>query len=114
MKNGRELAVEQSANLVRNTLVSGKSIVEYVRKKNGQRKGVVVVFRDPSDNQVKFGWSLCNTTMDKFDRHIGLAKAIRRAVTLHDGVEVEIPHSMVEKVSHVIERADRFFNKAVS
>jgi hypothetical protein len=110
MKNSREKYVDECVEIVKGSLLPGQNIIEYHRKgQNKRRVGAVVVFRDPTDGQVKFGWSLCNIKQDKFDKNIALAKAVERSVPLTREGKVEVPSSMLDRITNVLNRAVRFF-----
>lgn len=60
---------------------------EYIRDKNNNPCGVVVAVKD--DDQVFYGYSLCNPS-DKYDKRFGMNIAINRALS-KDGYS--LPHS---------------------
>lgn len=112
---GREDYVEFCKNENKKVLVPGKSLVQYVRTKKGQPKGTMVAYRG-DDNKIYVGYSLCNSKVDKFDRQIGMRKAVERALTQdkYDDVTLKnfvdkIPQSVVKPLDAFLERAERFF-----
>jgi hypothetical protein len=86
-------------------LVPGKSLVQYVRNNKGQPRGVVIAFKDNS-NQVQLGWSLCNKR-DKFDKQIGLHTAVERAA--QQIWWTEVPDTVRKLLHEMRERSFRFF-----
>lgn len=71
---------------------------------------MVVAYRH-TDNLVYVGYSLCNTVVDKFDKQIGLNKAVTRAEVIDKVNSTDLPQSVRESVENMKERANRFFNK---
>lgn len=53
------------------------TIIRYI-KRGGKKKGVVIVTKQPNDEEPYIGWSLCRKG-DKFNKYIGLTLAIKRA-----------------------------------
>lgn len=52
------------------------TLINYIRDKQNNPKGVVVAVRD--DDEIFYGFSLCNP-VDKWDKQLGIKKAIARA-----------------------------------
>ena len=65
-------------------------MLQYFRK-GKQKKGVMVAIISDNQQIVKFGYSLCRTTMDKFSVGFGKKLAIARAEC---GRKLYIPSSM--------------------
>lgn len=87
-----------------------ESIYSHWNVKRSSVKGVVVAFTD--GGQTKVGWSLCNND-DKFDRFIGIRKAISAAegidtiemkMKMHD--EILTPHRICDVLENVIDRVN--------
>ena len=104
--------VEGCKEKVAEVLKPGQNIVKYIRKNNGTMTGVMVAYRG-TNNQVHIGWSMCNTKVDKFSRHIGLLKAITRSVNVHTEFGQEwlhaIPNSLLKPMIEFSKRAEKFF-----
>ena len=115
MSNRNEY-VEACKEVVERVLVPGQTLVQYVRSKKGQARGVVVAFRNPRSGEVSIGWSLCNTKAEKFDKTIGLNKAIARSTPLTYWTSMtgtseteNVPHTVQNVYNRVGERARKFF-----
>jgi ribosomal protein L19 len=54
-------------------------ITKYIRNKKGQPRGVVVAVRN--GDEVTYGYSLCHSSKDKWDREKGLQIAEHRALS---------------------------------
>ncbi len=54
-------------------------ITKYIRNKKGQPRGVVVAIR--SGDEVTYGYSLCHSTKDKWDKKKGIQIAEHRALS---------------------------------
>lgn len=88
-------------------LVANKHVMQYVLNKRRERVGVVLSFKN-KDGDVLIGYSKCNIGLEKFDKHIGVAKAIYRAY--HIGlIPDDVPRSMREAVMRMRKRAIRYF-----
>lgn len=87
-------------------LKPGNSLIQYIRRKNGQPRGVVVAYKG-EDNLIYVGYSLCNTRVDKFDKQIGINKAVTRAAS--SIISESLPHSIRKDVENMEDRASRFF-----
>lgn len=95
-----------------------KMIWEYVRDRKNRKVGVVIAYRTGEGN-IMLGWSLCDKK-DRFDRIIGLNKAIIRAKYLdlfqkvgnriwsHNMTD-NVPHSVTDTFISVSERAKRYY-----
>lgn len=93
-----------------------RPLVEYVRNKKGHAVGVVVAFRDPFDDNVCIGWSLCNIKVERFNKHIGLNKALNRAEPIdaashrfYTSNGYCVPLSAKETYEHLLYRAVNYF-----
>lgn len=81
-------------------------LVSYARGPNRVIGTVVAVKHD--DDTILYGWSLCNPR-DRYNRHIGILKAIRKA----DIGPVEWPEVAVTRLASTLhqfkERAEAYF-----
>lgn len=81
-------------------------LVQYKRDSKNCKVGVVVAFKD-AEGVVRIGMSKCHVQLEKFDRYIGLAKAIDNA---YKGLaQNEIPNSLKTLVNIMVARATRYF-----
>lgn len=96
-----------------------KLIFTYVRRKDKRKKGIVVGFK--SNNNVMLGVSLCNDR-DKFDKFVGIKKAIQHAVPITEekpedldgfinNITGQFHHSARSTVFKVARRAVSYFTK---
>jgi len=97
-------------------------IFQYVKRKNGQRKGILYAsknLRELSRQQtVSIGFSLCNLNKDKFDSSLGLMIAVGRAANAAAKEEssvyipTNIPSSIREDVLRFEKRCRAYFKIA--
>jgi len=86
------------------------TIKRYIRNENKEPRGVVVATR--FGNEVKYGYSLCNTTADKFDKTKGVEIAIRRAISDKGYKMPQVPErdrAVSEALAHIEKRAIKYF-----
>ena len=81
-------------------------IVQYVRYRNRERKGVIVAFR-VLRGEIRAGFSLCNVKRERrgFSPIIGLRKAIDRSRPIDDIRLDQVPHGARATLAIVCERA---------
>ena len=85
-------------------------IVKYFKRgKSHTRKGVMVAV--PADGVVTFGYSLCHTKLDKFDKEFGKNIAIRRAATALAGRVLNIPDSMKKEFEQFKLRCKKYYKQ---
>ena len=82
-----------------------KCLIEYQRNSKNQKVGVVIAFGEGSGFRI--GYSKCNVTLEKFDKQIGLAKAIQNAYTTWH--ENEPPNSMRRLIKKMLARSNLYF-----
>ena len=96
-----------------------KALLCYFRKGSSKRKvGVMIAIPVIEENQnnnetqcsttVKFGYSLCRTSLDNFDRELGKKIAINRALSKK---KVCIPSSMIKAFKKFRERCCRYYKQ---
>lgn len=74
MRKTRKEYVEECTKTVREMFDKKEILVSYLRNHLKQKIGCVVGWRDGND--VAVGWSKCNLNGDRFDRFIGIKKAM--------------------------------------
>jgi len=88
-----------------------KFLVQYLRDKHGRPVGLALAYKQ--NDEVKVGWSKCNTTLENFDKQIGINKAINNSVELNSVKFVqkstEIPNSLRYTVTSLVDRASRYY-----
>ena len=83
------------------------SLIQFVRDRKGQPRGVVVA--TVIDNKVKFGWSYTNTKLgDRFNKMRGLQIAFGRA-EVGQCEMVRTPHSVTKVLKKMTDRANKYF-----
>lgn len=84
-------------------------LVEYVRKNNREKKGVLLAVKH-EDNKVVVGWSLC-CSLDGFNKYFGQEIAYERGCKrFYDENHFEqIPPSIMEKLDNFIDRCKKYF-----
>ena len=84
-------------------------LIKYHRDSKGNPLGCVVARKD-EQGDIHIGFSLCNKK-DTFCKEKGRSIAIARSY--HMGANTTVPDTLVPTVNHMIERAHKYFNKAV-
>ena len=86
-------------------------IVQYVRSRNRERKGVIIAFRGLR-GEIWAGFSLCNVKRERrgFSPIIGLRKAIDRSRPIDDIRLDQVPHGARATLAIVCERAREYFS----
>lgn len=95
----------------KNILQPKRSILKYIRTNKGQPRGVLIAYRG-EDDKVYIGYSLCNTKSDKFNKQIGIRKAVERAVSddsFNDEWVDKLPHTVVKPLLDMADRAEAYF-----
>ena len=105
-----------------------KHLVRFIRtapKRAGQRKGVVIAFKDEDSGMIRFGWSCCNP-LDSFNEDIGFVKAVSNSVPFayhdasYDGESIDalsenvvrqadVPHSLRDHARKLVRRAYSYY-----
>lgn len=84
-----------------------KPIIEYVRKKDGNLKGVLIGYKDEVTNNIQTGWSLCSKR-DVFNKEKGKLIAMGRA---KEKSSAEIPTSIEVQYYKFIRRCQEELNR---
>lgn len=84
-------------------------LLKYIRNKKGEPRGVVVAIR--KGDEVNYGYSLCHSTKDKWDRHTGIIIAEYRALSeSYKLPKAENTQKIIEKAfSDLSKRAVNYF-----
>ena len=87
------------------------AIVQYVRFRNRQKRGVIVAFLG-KQGEVRAGFSLCNTKKERrgFSPLVGLRMAIQRSRPIDEINWDEVPHGARVTLGSVCERARKYFS----
>lgn len=84
-------------------------LMSYFRKSRSRiKKGVMVAVPVERENVIKFGFSLCNTKLDDFDRTFGVKIAVDRA---RRGRPLKIPDSMKKEFVKFKDRCVRYYKQ---
>jgi hypothetical protein len=86
-------------------------LLTYLRDNKNRRTGVVLAYK--YRGKIFIGYAKCNTKLERFEREIGIAKAIERAFPAQGPYPFEIPHSIASLVKKMRERAERYFRLRV-
>lgn len=81
------------------------TLINYIRDEKNNPRGVVVAIRD--DNEIFYGFSLCNPE-DKWDKPLGIKKAIARA----RAAEYKLP-DVLERRQLVFDAIQKIQNRAL-
>lgn len=85
---------------------------EYIRDENNNPVGVVVALKNKEGNRVIYGYSLVNSSVDQFNKKLGVEIAANRAVKNWPNEFVPIPN-MTRRRIKVTEAYDRLEDRAV-
>lgn len=118
MVNARNSYVNKCKDFVSHFTANNSTLIHYVRNKKGQKIGVLVAVRTDHFDFPVVGWSQCNIKRERFNKYIGLVKAIQRAL---DGTPLEnfgkvdesIPQETLRHYGDFLLRAERYFYKTV-
>lgn len=84
-------------------------IIRYFRKnKSSIKKGVMVAIPFEEEGIVKFGYSLCHLSLDKFNKDFGKDVAIARAMR---GRPLDIPDSMKKEFDKFKARCKKYYKQ---
>lgn len=78
-------------------------LIQYLRDENNNRFGVMISYKEGGG--VRFGWSVCQTDLDKWDRYIGFHYAFKRSKKDLS----RIPDYLVFDMDDFVERSFRYF-----
>ncbi len=118
MVNARNSYVNKCKDFVSHFTANNSTLIHYVRNKKGQKIGVIVAARTELYDYPVVGWSLCNIKKERFNKYIGLQKALSRAVDKNDGATLEdfgvkhtLPQATLKHFGDFRVRAERYFYK---
>lgn len=112
--NSRSEYVEKCKQQFDELQRTGKVLLRYLRNKKRQRTGVIVAYRDIMSNAVYVGVSKCNLSCgDKFNKYVGVEKALEHSVPVVDHQKLSIPHSMQETFNHQLTKIYSYYKELV-
>lgn len=116
--NPRRQYEEKCKEENRNFMEDGPLLVQYVRDDNNNPLGVVVAFGIEAENgkpRLMVGYSKCHTTLESFNKHVGLNKAIRKA-GYPENVRPEVEQRfVVEKTrERMLDALDQMIGRGIS
>lgn len=83
--------------------------IQYFKKNNSTaRKGVMVAIPVEEEGVVKFGYSLCHTKLDKFDKEFGKNIAVGRALC---DKPLSLPDSMKKDFERFRDRCRKYYKQ---
>lgn len=86
------------------------TVIQYVRDKNGDPRGVLVAVKLPNPIGYRIGYSLCNKK-DRFSKDMALKIAIGRASDL-DGTYSSIPNPVAKMIPAFTDRCKKYYKVA--
>lgn len=84
----------------------------YFQNKKGPRTGVIVACKPADTSEIRFGWSLCHSNLDSFNKYVGLMKALDRLENGSPMIEDEylyLPKCIENDMAAFMERAKKYF-----
>lgn len=91
----------QKANNLR--YFGSKVLIHYLVDDRNQRFGMIVAYQD--GKAIRFGWSICQTNLDKWDKYVGFHYAFKRSKSN----VTRVPRYMAADFDIFVERAIRYF-----
>lgn len=83
-------------------------IIQYFKRRNNSKKGVMVALPIEQEGVIKFGYSLCRSALDKFNKERGIDIAVDRALC---GRPLNVPDSMEEKFAYFKTRCNKYYKQ---
>jgi hypothetical protein len=83
-------------------------IVKYIKDENKNRIGTLVAYPSEDGNSIRIGWSSLNRVRDRWNKHVGLYHAFRRA---ESDYSENLPSIVYDEIGDFYERATRYFTK---
>ena len=83
-------------------------IVKYIKDANKNRIGTLVAYPSEDGTSIRIGWSALNTVRDRWNKHVGLYHAFRRAES--DYTE-DLPSAVYYEIGNFYYRATTYFLK---
>jgi hypothetical protein len=80
-----------------------KILIQYLNDEYNQRYGIFIAYKD--GNALRFGWSICQTALDKWDKFVGFHYAFKRST----GDIQRVPASITDSFGDFIDRAMNYF-----
>lgn len=112
MDANRVAYIETCKQNVAHLLENNKVLIHYTRDFKGNRTGVLVAAILPDEDTPSYGWSVCHPKKDRFNKYIGICKAVERMTlgvpTDEDGVPV-LPLTILEMLPEFEKRVGRYF-----
>jgi hypothetical protein len=103
------LCKEFNAAKVNDLAKSGRHfIVKYIRDAKNNRVGTLVAYLNEEGDAIRLGWSALNTVRDRWNKHVGLYHALRRAES--DYAE-DLPSVVYNEIGNFYHRATTYFLK---
>ena len=112
MNTNRNEHIDTCKLLVSEAVKRRAILIHYIRNRKYLPIGVLVGYKN-EEGVPNVGWALCNIKKERFNKYIGIAKAMDRAIngvpTDRDG-EPLMPESVLKEMDNFIERCDRYFH----
>lgn len=88
---------------------SGRTfMVKYIKDANKNRVGTLVAYPSADGTSVRIGWSALNTVRDRWNKHVGLYHAFRRAESEY---AEDLPSVVYYEIGNFYNRATTYFLK---
>lgn len=83
-------------------------IVKYIKDANKNRVGTLVAYPSADGLSIRIGWSALNTTRDRWNKHVGLYHAFRRAESEY---AEDLPAAVYYEIGNFYNRCMTYFLK---
>lgn len=83
------------------------------KHKKGRRVGVIVAARPENTDRPLMGWSLCNMKKDRFNKYVGICKALDRLQYGNPRIDEDtffIPNSVKNELVYFSQRVEAYFH----
>jgi hypothetical protein len=112
MDANRLAYIETCKNNVAHLLENNKVLIHYTRDFRGNRTGVLVAAVLPNETVPSYGWSVCHPKKDRFNKYIGICKAVERMTLGSPAAEdgsLLLPNTILEALPEFENRVARYF-----
>ena len=85
-----------------------RCLVKYIKDANKNRIGTLVAYPNADGTSIRIGWSALNTVRDRWNKHVGLYHAFRRAEVEYTE---DLPASVYYEIGNFYSRCITYFLK---
>ena len=112
MDQKRAEYIETCRAAVTHALENNKMLIHYVRDFNYNRVGVLVASLLDNEAVPSYGWAMCHPKKDRFNKYIGISKAMERMVLgcpTDEAGNLILPPLVMDTMPEFEKRVARYF-----